>query len=95
MFLQVITPVIVLAVFIQCNEGYESVIVVSDVIVDGLFGYDEDNNATRAVENLNTSCCIYGNCSCPSLYNALSSLASNVLINITTDVELSSKVFIV
>ena len=32
-----------------------SVIVVSGVIVDGLFGYDEDNNATRAVENLNTS----------------------------------------
>ena len=35
-------------------------------------------------------CCIYGNCSCPSLYSALTNLTNNVLINITTDVELSS-----
>ena len=95
MLLQATAVVIVLAVFIQYNEGYERVIVVSDATVDGLFSHDEDNNATRAVGSSNMhkdSCCVYGNCSCPSLYNALGSLTSNVLINITTDMELSSKV---
>ena len=37
-------------------------------------------------------CCVYGNCSCGSLDHALANLASNVLINITTDVILSSLV---
>ena len=27
-------------------------------------------------------CCIYGNCSCPSLHSALAHLTSNVLINL-------------
>ena len=40
-------------------------------------------------------CCIYGNCSCPSLYIALANLTSNVLINVTTDVELSSIISLV
>ena len=35
-------------------------------------------------------CSVYGNCSCNSLDHALANLASNVLINITTDVTLSS-----
>ena len=30
-------------------------------------------------------CCVYGNCSCNSLDHALANLASNVVINITTD----------
>ena len=34
-------------------------------------------------------CCIYENCSCNSLNDALDNLTSNVLINITTDVTLS------
>ena len=37
-------------------------------------------------------CCVYGNCSCSSLEHALANLTSNVLINITTDVTLSSLV---
>ena len=37
-------------------------------------------------------CCVYGNCPCSSLDHALGNLTSNVLINITTDVTLSSLV---
>ena len=40
----------------------------------------------------NSTCCVYGNCSCGSLDHALANLTSNVLINITTDVTLSSLV---
>ena len=40
-------------------------------------------------------CCIYGNCSCPSLHSALAHLTSNVVINVTTDVELSSIISLV
>ena len=36
------------------------------------------------------SCCIYGDCSCNSLDHALAHLTNNVVINITTDVMLSS-----
>ena len=40
----------------------------------------------------NGTCCVYGNCSCISLDHALANLTSNVLINITTDMTLSSLV---
>ena len=40
----------------------------------------------------NTCHCVYGNCSCNSLDQALGNLTSNILINITTDVTLSSPV---
>ena len=36
------------------------------------------------------SCCVYGNCSCNSFDHALTKLTSNVLINVTSDVNLSS-----
>ena len=42
------------------------------------------------VHNDYTVCYIYGNCCCPSMHNALANLTSNVLINITTYVELAS-----
>ena len=48
-----------------------------------LLGEDDDNSLI---------CCVYGNCSCSSLDHALANLTSNVLINITTDVILSSLV---
>ena len=84
----------------QCIGGVERAIVVreSDVIMSGLFSDDVNNNVTRVVSNDSVSyadrnlCCIYGNCSCPSLYNALANVTGNVLINITTDVELSSRI---
>ena len=89
------------ALLIHYNEGFERVIVVtkSDVTADDSFTDDDrDNIASGAKGNGNSSytlkslCCIYGNCSCLSLYSALSNLTSNVLINITTDVELYSAI---
>ena len=93
-----------LALFIQCIEGFERDIIITesdldDLLVEG----DEDNIAIRAIGsasgvNTNTfsnSCCIYDNCYCSSLYSALANLTSNVFINITTDVELSSIIPIV
>ena len=38
----------------------------------------------------NNMCCVYGNCTCNSLDQALANLTSNVLINIMTDVTLST-----
>ena len=87
MSLKVTTTAILLSLFIQYVEGFETVIVVSksDVI-----RYNKDILTTGAIDSgsyvFENSCCIYGNCSCPSLYNALTNLTSNVLINITTDV---------
>ena len=40
----------------------------------------------------NGTCCVYGNCSCSSLDHALANLTNDTLINITTDVKLSSLV---
>ena len=47
------------------------------------------------VHDSHVVCCIYGNCPCPSLHSALVHLTSNVLINVTTDVELSSIISLV
>ena len=97
MLLRIITVVILLALFIQYIEGFDRVIVVNGSdIPDDLISHDEDTLAASATGSgsgsyaFDNSCCIYGNCSCPSLYNALTSLTSSVLINITTDMVLSS-----
>ena len=92
--LQVTKVALLLTLFIQYIEGFERVIEISesndhdelssDGIVTSAIG---SSSGSHILEN---SCCIYGNCTCPSLYNALVNLNSNVLINITTDVELSS-----
>ena len=79
--------IVLLAVFIQYIEGFDRVIVVTESR-DNIS--DQDETVTRAMRSGRNSCCIYGNCSCQSLYSALANLTSNVLINITTDVELSS-----
>ena len=90
MLSRVTTVVILLAVFIQYVEGFERGIVVAEY--DNLIS-DEDMRAIGSGNDLNffdNLCCIYGNCSCPSLYTALANLTSNILINIITDVELLS-----
>ena len=99
MLLKVTKIVILLALSIHYTEGFERVIIVteSDVIIDDLFTDDNgDDISTRAIgsgsalDTYTNPCCAYENCSCPSLYNALDNLTGNVLINITTDVELPS-----
>ena len=76
--------VIILAIVIQCVHGKQRIVQVSELFSDDedLFGSGEDN--------IILSCCMYGNCSCNSLHHALAHLTSNVLINITTDVMLTS-----
>ena len=85
---------ILLVLFIHYVEGFERIIVVSELDVTDFF-LDHDSNEDNAAGSGSTSsfkdsCCVYGNCTCPSLYNALADLTSNVLINISTDVELFS-----
>ena len=89
MLLMVTINFVLLAVFIQHIEGFDRVIVVTESRDDIS---DQDETVIRAMRSRSgrNSCCIYGNCSCQSLYGALVNLTNNVLINITTDVELSS-----
>ena len=70
--------------FTQYVEGFEKAIVVAGSNVTDLF-----------LGDVRGSCSVYGSCPCPSLYVALDNLTSNVLINITTDVELPSIIQII
>ena len=87
MLFKVTINIVLLAVFIQHIEGFDRVIVVTETRDDII---DQDEIVTRTIRSGRNACCIYGNCSCQSLYNALANLTSNVLVNITTDVELLS-----
>ena len=74
-----------LVVVVPCFEGNQRITHVSELISDdeGFFTNGEYNNS-------HILCCVYGNCTCNSLDHALANLTSNVLINIATDVTLSS-----
>ena len=69
-----ISLVIIIATVIQYADGNKRIVCISE-----LTSGEGDN-----------TCCLYGNCSCSSLDHALANLTSNVVINITTDVTLSS-----
>ena len=75
--------VILVAVLVQYASGNQRIVHVSQLISDEDF-------ITSGEDDNNHICCVYGNCSCNSLDQALTNLTSNVLINITTDVTLSS-----
>ena len=73
--------IILVSLVVQLVDGSQRrVVYVGDPISD-----DEDLS-TSGDGDSNLMCCVYGNCSCNSLDHTLASLASNVLINITTDV---------
>ena len=76
----------ILGVVFQYVDGNQRIVHVSELVSDDedFFTSGEDDNSLI--------CCVYGNCSCSSLDHALANLTSNVLINITTDVTLSSLV---
>ena len=77
---------VILVIAVQYVEGNQKIVHVRELISDG-----EDFFASANGEDDNSLvCCVYGNCSCNSLHLALAQLTSNVLINITTDVILSS-----
>ena len=73
-----------LAALVECSKGNQRIVHVSEAISN-----DEDYFTTGGEDNSHI-CCVYGNCTCNSLDHALANLTSNVLINITTDVTLSS-----
>ena len=75
MLLSRLLVAIFLAVIIKVANGNQTIVHVSELLGE---------------DTINTFCCAYGNCSCNSLDYALANLTSNVLINITTDVTLSS-----
>ena len=72
-----------LAVVLQYSEGYQRIVLVSELI-------SGDDFLLMVKMTVLTICCVYGNCMCNSLDYALANLTSNVLIKITTDVTLSS-----
>ena len=83
-------PGIVLAMILalesQCVSGIQCIVHVSEsVSCDDNFSYNGSGEGDNG-----SVCCVYGNCTCCSLDHALAKLTSNVLINITTDVMLSS-----
>ena len=75
MLLSRISFAIYLAVIIIFVNGNQTIVHVNELLDDSRIG---------------DLCCVYGNCSCNSLDYALYHLTNNVLINITTDVTLSS-----
>ena len=76
--------IILVCLTVQFVGGNQRIVYVSELISDGeaLFSSGDGDS--------NLMCCVYGNCTCNSLDYALINLISNVLINITTDVVLSS-----
>ena len=91
--------ILFLALLIHCIIERSDTAIIITIKSDSYPKYDyineDDIRTARALgsgSDLDIQCCIYGNCSCPSLHNALTNLTSNILINITTDVELSSVV---
>ena len=82
-----------LGVVFQYVDGNQRIVHVSDH-EDFASGDDEDPIVPipSGEDDNSLICCVYGNCSCSSLDHALANLISNVLINITTDVTLSSLV---
>ena len=75
---------IILGVVVQYVDGNQRIIHISEL------PNDRKDFVTSGEDDYSLTCCVYGNCSCSSLDHALANLTSNVLINITTDVTLSS-----
>ena len=78
--LLVTLAIILVSLVVQLVDGSQRIVYVSEPISD------HEDLSTSGDGDSNLMCCVYGNCSCNSLDHALANLASNVLINITTDV---------
>ena len=85
-----IAPIIVLAVVVQCVYGYQRIVHINEHFSDDDY-YSSGNKKDLIIgSGDNLLCCVYGNCSCYSFYQALTHLTSNLLLKITTDVTLTS-----
>ena len=95
-----ITLLLQLAMYAEYIKGIERVIANKlGTDDDVLISNDEEipaidvtgsGNRSHAFKGSLALCYIFDNCSRPSLYTALANLTSNTLINITTDMRLSS-----
>ena len=87
---------IILAIVIQCVNGNLNQKIVQDrekfIHEEEILRNKHGTFASGSAENsFGFSCCVYGNCSCNSL-DALDNFTNNVLINITADLMLSSRI---
>ena len=98
-----IAAVIVLAVVVKCVYGYQRIVHINELFSDDedfcssgnkdlISGSGEINDLYIDDEDdsINLLCCVHGNCSCHSFADALGNLTSNLLLNITTNVTLTS-----
>ena len=81
-----ITLAIVLALVVQCVDGNQKIVHVSELFSD----IDDGDTVTNSGDGSGLLCCKYENISHYSFDDALYNLTSNVLLNITTDVTLFS-----
>ena len=82
---KILAVALVLVLAVQFVDGNQRIVHVNEMLDD-----DEDYLTSASGGDDNHICCLHGNCSCNSLDLALAYLTSNVMINITTDVTLSS-----
>ena len=81
MVLRITTAALLLGV-LQCIEGYKRVIIVNETVALNGFVHGSDSASS-------SPCCKHGSCPCPSFYSALVTLTDNIMINVTSDVELA------
>ena len=82
---KILAVALALVLVVRFVDGNQRVVHVNEMLND-----DEDYLTSASDGDDNHICCLHGNCSCNSLDLALAYLTSNVMINITTDVTLSS-----
>ena len=91
--------IILVSLVVQLVDGNQRVVYVSESISDNEDFFTSASGVSRLTDDeylfsgdgdSSLICCVYGYCSCNSLDHALANLTSNVMINITTDVTLSS-----
>ena len=81
--------VIILTVVILYVNGNQRIVQASEFFNDDEDFFTSGKNFTSG-DGDDFICCVYGNCYCHSLDYALTNLNNNVLINITSDMTLSS-----
>ena len=79
---------VVLALVVDNVDGNQRIVYVIEPFTDNGGTVTNSGDGGNVISSL--LCCMYGNCSCYSFDDALGNLTSNVLLNITTDVVLSS-----
>ena len=74
---------------LQCRPLLSRIapVIVFAVVIQYIHGY-------QRIVQVSSNCCLYRNCSCHSFDHALAHLTSNVLLNITTDVTLTSLAYV-